>query len=503
MKQRVLFHWVRPVLVISFFVLSVAALACSPSGDDPSNAVFLEATISHLEAQLTPNPLISAVIITSPAVGQRFQEGDAVEVQYEAIGEQGISRVELLVDGNIVTAADFIPQPGSPFVAKAIWVPERPGSHLLRIQAFSPNNVVIQSGQVLVEIDPVALVAATNTSALRPSPTATAVVRATNTPMSIPLPWTTTPVPPPTEPPGTSTPAYPYLLVRIEPGLNVREGPSTSYRRLGSVRPGKPIRIVGQNNIGAGKWWQIEFDQGPGGVGWVSASAQYSEAFNADGVEIAAVPTTPAQPTATFTPVPAAPAPPAGIQFEVDRTQINAGECVTVYWNVTDVKEVYYRGQGVPGSNQGRRECPSLTESYELRVVMADGRVESRTIRVEVEGTRYRTSEIDIGESIDFDEDGKVSTNGDDFKWVIEEDDRRFVKWDDDGDLRLVAIGPLEMEQISEEDCRHALDTIKDRQRVTPFPGMAACIVTDEGRRGKVRFDNVTNDADIEWALWK
>jgi hypothetical protein len=503
MKQQVLYHWARPVLVVSFFMLSIVALACSPAGGDPSNAVFLEATISHLEAQLPPNPLISAVIITAPAVGQRFQEGDTIEVQYEAIGEQGISRVELLVDGNIVTAADFIPQPGSPFVAKAIWVPERPGSHLLRIQAFSPNNVVIQSGQVLIEVDPVIPIATADTSTLSPSPTSTAVVRATNTPMSIPLPWTATPVPSPTEPPGTATPAYPYLLVRIEPGLNVREGPSTSYRRVGSVLPGKPIRILGQNNIGAGKWWQIEFDQGPGGVGWVSASAQYAEAFNTDGVEIAAVPTTPAQPTATFTPVPAVPTPQAGIQFEVDRSQITAGECVTVYWNVTDVKEVYYRGQGVPGTNQGRRECPSLTESYELRVVMGDGRVESRTIKVEVVGTDFRSSEIDVGESIDFDEDGKVSTNGDDFKWVIEEGDRRFVKWDGDGDLRLVAIGPLEMEQIAEEDCRYALANIKDRERVTPFPGMAACFITDEGRMGKVRFDDVNDDADIDWALWK
>jgi hypothetical protein len=56
---------------------------------------------------------------------------------------------------------------------------------------------------------------------------------------------------------------------------------------------------------------------------------------------------------------------------------------------------------------------------------MGDGRVESRTIRVEVVGTDFRSAEIDIGESIDFDEDGKVSTNGDDFKWVIEEGDRR------------------------------------------------------------------------------
>jgi hypothetical protein len=489
-------------LVVAFLLSVIVAAACTPAGGDQANSTALEATISHLEAQLTPRASISAVIITVPTIGQRFQTGQTVEVQYEAIGKQGISRVELLVDGDIVTADDFIPQPGSPFVAKSLWVPDRPGSYSLQIQAFSPDNVVIQSGPVFIEVEAVVPIVQTEPTRLTPSPTRP-TVRSTNTPMTIPLPPTATVVPSPTVPPGTPTPDYPHLIARVEPGLNVREGPSTTFRRLGSLRPGETARIFGQNDIGAGKWWQIEFSRTPGGVGWVSARADLVEAVNATDVAIAAVPS-PEPALATPTPVPTPVPPPVqtDIEFSVDRAQINAGECVTVYWNVTDVKEVYYRGQGVPGTNQGRRECPTLTESYELRVVRNDNQVESRIVRVEVAGTSFKTAEIDANEGIDFDEDGKVSSKGDDFKWVIEDGARRFKKWDNDGDLRLVAIGPLEMEMIAEEDCRYALANINDRERVKPFPGMAACFKTDEGRMGKVRFDDVDDDADIQWALW-
>ena len=32
--------------------------------------------------------------------------------------------------------------------------------------------------------------------------------------------------------------------------------------------------------------------------------------------------------------------------------------------------------------------------------------------------------------------------------------------------------------------------------------GLAACFRTDEGRMGKLRFQDADDDADIEWALW-
>jgi hypothetical protein len=273
---------------------------------------------------------------------------------------------------------------------------------------------------------------------------------------------------------------------------------------VGVLRPGDTVEILGQNNIGAGKWWQIRYPSSAAGVGWISASADYSESYNATSVAIAAAPPTPAPPTSTPTPVPVPVAQQTTIEFGADRTQIQAGECVTVFWNATNVQEVYYRGRGVSGNNQTRVECPSLTEFYELRVIDTNGAIETRMLRIEVVGTTYRTSKIKVGKGVNFDNDGSNADDDDgDFKWVDEDDDRVFQKWNDDDDLELVPVGPAGLDIITQDDCRWALDNLNDTDSIDPFVGLAACFRTDKRRLGKLRFEDVDDDdADIQWALW-
>jgi heat shock protein HslJ len=92
----------------------------------------------------------------------------------------------------------------------------------------------------------------------------------------------------------------------------------------------------------------------------------------------------------TATPAPT-PTPAPGITFTVDRTQIKQGECVTFYWKVDNVREVYfYKGgqnwqdHGVTGE-ESRTECPPVTTTYYLRVVKQDGSVEIPSITINVE----------------------------------------------------------------------------------------------------------------------
>jgi len=99
--------------------------------------------------------------------------------------------------------------------------------------------------------------------------------------------------------------------------------------------------------------------------------------------------------------VPGGPAPTAvptqtpapNIDFNADRTSINADECVTFRWNVTNVREVYFYAEGQAWENNGvagqaeRRVCPDRTTTYFLRVVRNDGSVETRQITINVEGT--------------------------------------------------------------------------------------------------------------------
>lgn len=504
MNAKVLRHSIPPILVIGLSLLGIIVSACNLEGPtEEATVTSAQATISFLEAQLTPGYSQPFVIISFPQPGQEVEQRQQVNVQFEATDEQGISRVELLVDDQIVSANDYIPQPGSVFVAKVTWIPDKPGTHVLQVRAYNPANTVGNSDSIVVQVAPAATAAISEPAPMTPtSIPAQPTASPTHTPTQRRPSSTGDIIPSPTQPATTPTPGYAYLIVRVEPGLNVREGPSTRYRRLGSLRPGDIVEIRGQNDIGAGRWWQVRYDSGPNSLGWVTASADYSESFNTGNVAIVAAPPTPVPPTPTLTPTPVTVVQQTAIEFGTDRPQINRGECATVFWNVTNVLEVYYRGHGVPGENQGRLECPTLTEYYELRVVRHGGEVESRTIKIEVIGTGNRSLEMDLGESVDFDEDGEVSKNGDDFIWEEDDDERFFRKWDDDDDLKLVPVGPFGLDMIAREDCQWALDNLDDTDEIKPFAGLAACFRTDERRIGKLRFEDTDDDADIEWALW-
>jgi len=98
--------------------------------------------------------------------------------------------------------------------------------------------------------------------------------------------------------------------------------------------------------------------------------------------------TVPAQLTPTPPPTVA---PSAGINFSADRTTVRAGECVRFSWRVTEAESVHFHAQGQPweqnrvAASGGQSECPPATMFYDLRVVMAGGSAEVRSIRIDVE----------------------------------------------------------------------------------------------------------------------
>ena len=73
---------------------------------------------------------------------------------------------------------------------------------------------------------------------------------------------------------------------------------------------------------------------------------------------------------------------PASIEFWVDRTQISAGECLSLGWRVSGVTAVYLDNQGVIGE-ETRQVCPTADTTYTLRVVAGSGE-EQRQILVRV-----------------------------------------------------------------------------------------------------------------------
>ena len=58
-------------------------------------------------------------------------------------------------------------------------------------------------------------------------------------------------------------------IIRATDVTNVRSGPAITFDRVGQLPAGSVIAVIGQNE--AGDWWQIEFEAGPAGNGWVAA----------------------------------------------------------------------------------------------------------------------------------------------------------------------------------------------------------------------------------------
>jgi Ig-like domain-containing protein/Big-like domain-containing protein len=88
------------------------------------------------------------VVITSPPSGSQYQEGQDVAVQSTATDSQGITRVELVVDG-ITVRTDPLPNPQPQFAVIQTWKAIQ-GTHTLIVRAYNTSNV--QSDPVAISV---------------------------------------------------------------------------------------------------------------------------------------------------------------------------------------------------------------------------------------------------------------------------------------------------------------------------------------------------------------
>lgn len=196
-----------------------------------------------------------------------------------------------------------------------------------------------------------------------------------------------TPGPQVIEPPApiatqTLPPALPDATVSVS-RLNLRANPGEGANIVSVLGQDDPLTILGRRFDNS--WVQIR--SAAGTVGWV-----YAPLLSIN-IPLTNVPVVDAQfiapPTAAPTPLPVAPTatssglPPVYISFTADRTTINAGECVTLSWQVEGIREVYYQGQPAVGQSS-RQECPGSTTTYTLRVILVSGVEDNRYITVTV-----------------------------------------------------------------------------------------------------------------------
>jgi len=114
-------------------------------------------------------------------------------------------------------------------------------------------SIVVSSCSVSVQTEP-------------PVPVAPLIITAT-------LAYTPTPRPLVTSPPPSPTPTIVPVSGTTSTQLNVRAEPSTASEVLGIIAENEAVQIVGQDPDG--NWWQIVYEAGVDGRGWVTA--QYVE----------------------------------------------------------------------------------------------------------------------------------------------------------------------------------------------------------------------------------
>ena len=181
---------------------------------------------------------------------------------------------------------------------------------------------------------------------------------------------------PTTVPQAAPTPSV--CRVTSNRNVNIRTGPGTNYDIIGVLYAGSYLNVIGQNS--SGTWYVIDYQ---GRRAWISGSVTTLEGPCA-GLQVYTAPPTPTPRPPTAVPTSAAPQ----ISFTVNggsSANINPGECVTIRWDVENIREVYYQGQGVTGHDQ-RTECPATTTTYTLHVVLMDGSTTDRTVTVNVGG---------------------------------------------------------------------------------------------------------------------
>ena len=161
-------------------------------------------------------------------------------------------------------------------------------------------------------------------------------------------------------------------------GLRLRQVASVTADQLRELRTGTQMLVIGGPTCSDGyRWWQVQLAS-DGTLGWVADGDQ-----NELWVQwVSNVPTIPAITDFPTVIVPAV-SPTPFVSFSSSQGTINSGECVTIWWDVENISQVYYEGEGVTG-HDNRTACPTSATTYTLRVVYLNGTEESYFVTVEV-----------------------------------------------------------------------------------------------------------------------
>jgi hypothetical protein len=133
-----------------------------------------------------------------------YQVGQPVPLQAAVADTNGLSRIELRVDGQLLNTDNLNP-PATSYTVNHSWTPEVPGSHIIDIRAYNVDGAVNEPVQIIFTVnsegDQITQVTSTAETLITPTPVSTAAPTA--------KPTTTDPTSEPTTAPPNETTSAP------------------------------------------------------------------------------------------------------------------------------------------------------------------------------------------------------------------------------------------------------------------------------------------------------
>lgn len=251
----------------ALIVLSAALLVtgCLPAASVPEAVSF------------TGEPIVQ---LAAPLDNDTYQAGASVNilVRVDNAGES-IGRVALRVNDEIIgEVTEPNPAGAAAFTVVNSWNPSEPGEYVISVDASrldgtasTPATARIQVVSRAALADPTAMPTA-EPAAEEPETTVVTGQGGAQTDNAQPESQAPTAVPTntaaPTAVPPTATPTAPQVRVINELGVNVRQGPSTSFPAIGSYAQNATAELVAVNPQGT--WYKVRYFNGEG---WVFGSA--------------------------------------------------------------------------------------------------------------------------------------------------------------------------------------------------------------------------------------
>jgi hypothetical protein len=206
-----------------------------------------------------------SVQVLAPQDGAEFLVDESILVNANATDSVGVTRVQLLANGQIVkTVSSESPTGDQVFNALLDYTPTTAGNVNLAVVAFR--------GAIASEPDIVPVVIREEQAQI-----------------------TATAVPSPNLP--VIDPSDPTCRALVLTALRLRSGPGTNYPQIGLLNAGSVVPIIGR--VAANDWWQVRVNVT---IGWISAA--YTTVYGiCSGIPIVTPPPPPTAPV-TATPIP-------------------------------------------------------------------------------------------------------------------------------------------------------------------------------------------------------